>query len=107
MAFNKTFEYTTTVKGCHYFKTIWQPKENEVLVCQFENGNSYEMFSIKTCGQRETMVGHLPHGVYRFTKFIIIIIIIIIVIIIIINTLFEIEKIYIALQKHYSLIYTN
>ena len=32
---------------------------------------------------------------------------IIVIIIIIINTLFEIGKIYIALQKIYSLIYTN
>ena len=53
MAFNKTFEYTAAVRGYHYFKTIWQPKENEVLVCQFENGNSYDMFAIKTCNQGE------------------------------------------------------
>ena len=71
MAFNKTFEYTAAVRGYHYFKTIWQPKENEVLVCQFENGNSYDMFAIKTCDQRGTMVGHLPREVSRITNFII------------------------------------
>ena len=32
MAFNDTFEYTATVRGYHYFKTIWQPKENEVEI---------------------------------------------------------------------------
>ena len=47
MAFNKIRS-----KGHHYFKTIWQPKENEVLVSQFENGNSYDKFAIKTCDQR-------------------------------------------------------
>ena len=47
MAFNKIHS-----KGYHYFKTIWQSKENEVLVCQFENGNSYDKFAIKTCDQK-------------------------------------------------------
>ena len=28
------FEYTVAVRGYNYFKTMWQPKENEVLVCQ-------------------------------------------------------------------------
>ena len=71
MAFIKTFEYTSAVRGYHYFKTIWQTKENEVLVCQFGNGNSYDMFAIKTCDQRGIMVGHLPRKVSRITKFII------------------------------------
>ena len=31
------------------FKTIWQTKENEVLVCQFENRNSYDMFAMRLC----------------------------------------------------------
>ena len=42
-----------------------------MLVCQFENGNSYVMFAIKTCHQRGTMVGHLPHEVSRTTKLIV------------------------------------
>ena len=71
MAFNKMFEYTAAVRGYHYFKTIWQPKENEVLTCQFENGNSYDMFAIKTCDHGGIMVGHLPREVSRITKFII------------------------------------
>ena len=57
------------VRGYHCFKTIWQTKENKELVCQFENGNSYEMSAIKTCDQRATMVGHLSHKVSRITKF--------------------------------------
>ena len=69
MAFNKTFEYTAAVRGYHYFKTIWQPKENEVIVCQFENGKSYDMFAIKICDQRGTAVGHLHREVSRITKF--------------------------------------
>ena len=59
------FEYTVAVRGYHYFKTMQQPKENEVLVCQFLNGNSYDMFDIKTCDQRGTMVGHLSREVYH------------------------------------------
>ena len=42
------------------FKSISQPNENKVLVCQFENGNNYDMFAIKTCDQRGTLVDHLP-----------------------------------------------
>ena len=61
MAFNKTFEYSAAVRRYHYFKAIRQPKENEVLVCKFKNGN----------GQRGTMVGYLPCKVSRITRFII------------------------------------
>ena len=53
------------------FKSISKPNENEVLVCQFENGNSYDMFAIKTCDQRGIMVDHLPRKLSRITKFII------------------------------------
>ena len=60
MAFSKAFEYIAPVWGYHYFKTMWQSKENEVLDWQFENRNSYAMFAIKTCDPRGTMVGHLP-----------------------------------------------
>ena len=42
-----------------------------MLACQFENGNSYDMFSIKAFDQIGTMVGHLPRDVSRITKFII------------------------------------
>ena len=71
MALNKTFEHTAVVRGYHSFKTTWQPKENEVLVCQFENGNSNDMFAIKTCDQGGTMVRHLPREVSSITKVII------------------------------------
>ena len=63
MAFSRAFEYIAAVLGYHYFKTIWQSKENEVLDWQFENRNSYAMFAIKTCNPRGTMVGHLPLAV--------------------------------------------
>ena len=46
-------------------------RKNEVLVCQSENGNSYDMFAVKTCDQRGTTVGHLPCEVSHITKFII------------------------------------
>ena len=42
-----------------------------MLVFQFENGNSYDMFVIMSCDQRETMVAHLPREVSRTTRFII------------------------------------
>ena len=74
MAFNWTFEYTTAVKRYHSFKTIWQPKENGVLVCQFENGNNYDMFATNTCDQRRAMVDHLSREVSRITKFIMIVV---------------------------------
>ena len=62
------------MKGYYSFKTIWQPKENEVLVCQFENGNFYDMFAINTCDQRGAMVDHLPREVSHITKFIMIVV---------------------------------
>ena len=72
MTFNKTFEYTVAVREYHYFKSIWQAKKNEGLVCQFKYGNSSRMFAINLCDQRGTMVGHLPREISRITKFIIV-----------------------------------
>ena len=69
MAFNKTFEYTAAVKGYHYLETISQPKENEMVVCQFENGSSYDMFAIRICDQIEAIVGYLPHKFSCIAKF--------------------------------------
>ena len=54
MDFNKIFEYSAAVRK--YFKAIWQLKENEKLVCQFENRKSYDMFNI-------------PRELSRITKF--------------------------------------
>ena len=71
MAFNKVFEFTAAVRGFHYFKSIWQPMENEVLDRLFENGNVYDMFAVKTCDESGRMVGHLPRELSRITKFII------------------------------------
>ena len=71
IAFNKSFDYTVPVRGYHYFKPIWQSKEYELLIYQFENGNSYDMFVIKTCDQRGTMVYYLLHEISRIRKFII------------------------------------
>ena len=44
------------------YKSIWKPEEGEKLMCYHEDGNLYDMFSIKVCkpGQDAQIVGH--HG---------------------------------------------
>ena len=44
------------------YKSIWKPEEDEKLMRYHEDGNLYDIFSIKVCkpGQDAQIVGH--HG---------------------------------------------
>ena len=72
---NMTFEsvsFHAAIRGYHVYRDVWQPQQNEILVCYHEYGNIYDMFAIKTCRVdvgAETIVGHLPIEVSRLTKF--------------------------------------
>ena len=58
------------VRGFLYFETFWQPKENELLSCHFENGNFFSMRAIKAYEEKRGMTIYLPRELPRITKII-------------------------------------
>ena len=63
------YTFTAAVRGYHYYRKSWKPKENEALRCLFEENNPYDRFAIKTVTSEGTTVGHLPREISRITKF--------------------------------------
>ena len=66
----KCFEYFADVRGFLYFETFWQPKENELLSCHFENGNFFDICATKPCEEKRRMTSNLPRELPRITKII-------------------------------------
>ena len=60
--------FTAAVRGFHYYRRFWRPKENEKLDCFYESGNVFDQFAIKTVDERGETVGHLPKEISRVTK---------------------------------------
>ena len=60
-------EFSTAVRGFHYYKTYWIPTENECLDCSHEKENPYDYFAI-TCKKDGMIVGHLPMEISHPTK---------------------------------------
>ena len=38
--------FTAAVRGFHYYRRFWQPKENEKLDCLYEPGNAFDRFAV-------------------------------------------------------------
>ena len=71
-ATNKTLIFSAAVRGFHVYRDVWNPHENEELVCLFEENNLLNMFAICTCRKDcEKTVGHLPREISRPTKYLI------------------------------------
>ena len=45
----ESVEYQCTVRGYHVYKSVWEPKESEVLSCFHEMSHIYDIISIKAC----------------------------------------------------------
>ena len=56
----ETHSFTAAVRGFHYYRRFWRPKENEKLDCLHEPGNAFDRFAIKTVNEKGEIVGHLP-----------------------------------------------
>ena len=70
MAYNKTLEFTSAVRGYHYYRTFWKPEPNQILNCYYENDNAFDRFAIKVCEfAKEIPVGHLLKEISRVTKY--------------------------------------
>ena len=71
MAFINLFEFSSAVRGYHYYRNYWQPQTEQKLVCSQEKDNPYDFFAIKVAIiESGTMVGHLPMENSRVTKYI-------------------------------------
>lgn len=62
------FEFLSAVRGFHVYRDIWKPYVSEILRCEFEPENQFDMFSVKVCSD-EKIVGHIPREISRPTKF--------------------------------------
>ena len=70
MAYAKLSEYSSTVRGYHYYRKYWQPQAYQKLECVHEKENPYNFFVIKTADISSGItVGHLPMEILRVTKF--------------------------------------
>ena len=64
------FEYSSAVRGFHYYRKYWNPKESQTLDCVHEKDNPFHFFAIKVMGQDSgATVGHLPMENSRAAKF--------------------------------------
>ena len=61
--------FTAAVRGFHYYRRFWRPKENEKLDCVYKPGNVFDQFAIKPVDERGETVGHLPKEMSRVTKY--------------------------------------
>ena len=65
----ETHSFTAPVRGFHYYRRFWRPKEDEKLDCLHEPGNAFDRFAIKTVNEKGEIVGHLPKEISRVTKY--------------------------------------
>ena len=64
------FEYSSAVRGYHYYPNYWTPTESQKLDCVHERDNPFDFFAIKVMNQESgATVGHLPMENSRATKF--------------------------------------
>ena len=55
------FEYSSAVRGFHYYRKYWNQKESQTLDCVHEKENPFVFFAIKVMYEDSgATVGHLP-----------------------------------------------
>ena len=68
----KTFQFTSAVRGFHFYRQFWNPEPEQNLNCFHELNNPFDYFAIKICPvSKDDIVGHLPMEISRVTKFLI------------------------------------
>ena len=68
----KNIVFSWVVREFHAYKMSWKPEEGEILECLHEENNPHDAFSIIVykSNNAQSVVGHLPMGISRITKFI-------------------------------------
>ena len=65
MARATILEVPSAVRGFHYYRATWTPSQDEVLICEKEEDNPYDVFAIKVIDGRGIIVDHLPMEISR------------------------------------------
>ena len=66
----KYFQFSTGVRGFHYYRKSWTSEPKQTLNCFHEEGNTFDRIAIKVCKKdKNEIVGHLPMEISRVTKF--------------------------------------
>ena len=70
------FSFLCGLRGYHKYRSVWTPSLHEVLPARHEASNPHDQYAIACMkilpgGLFESVVGHLPKEVSRFTRFII------------------------------------
>ena len=64
------FEFSSAVRGFHYYRKYWQPQMDDELYCQHELDNPFDFFAINIYIKNTGVtVGHLPKEISRATNF--------------------------------------
>ena len=70
MAFVNWFDYSSAVRGYHYYRNCWQPPPELKLVCSHDKNNPYDFFPSKVVVAESGMVVcHLPMEHSHVTKY--------------------------------------
>ena len=65
------FNYSSAVRGYHYYCHYWQPQPEPRFVCSHEKNNPSDFFAIKvTVPESGMTAGHLPMENSQVTKYI-------------------------------------
>ena len=68
MAFVNLFDYSSAVRGYHYYCSYWQPQPEQKLVFSHGKNNPYDFLAIKVAVAESGMViRHLPMENLRVT----------------------------------------
>ena len=65
----KYIEFTAAIRGYHFYKRYWQPKEAERSECLHQVGNPIDVFAIEAVNSDKVITGHLPREISRVTRF--------------------------------------
>ena len=57
------YEFFAAIRGFHVYRQVWQPEQDETLVCSHEADNPFDLFYISF------LSGHLPREISRPTKY--------------------------------------
>ena len=65
------YSFPCGLRGFHVYKEIWKPKVGDVLSCIHERNNQHDRYAIAPTKLLPRRLGHLPHEISHFTRFLI------------------------------------
>ena len=66
---DNVYSFTAAVRGFHYYRKFWKPKENEKLDYSHEEHNPFDWSTVKTVTGDGMIVGQLPREISRIINF--------------------------------------